>query len=148
MYHLVLEARPKEFMPIDINLLLGNKEKESYTSLMEIDKFTKKFTKEEIFIMIKDVNIVSDNYLNGTLDIINDHKYRFGVITKDDEFSLDTFFEKYFDDKIIMNKFYNVYIKYCSSTKDEMKSALEEKNLNKVLNVLFNNSYENVRCIY
>lgn len=148
MYHLVLEARPKEFMPIDINILLNNKQSVNYSSLMDIDRFTKAYTKSEIFDMIKESNIVPDNYLDGSLDIINDHKYRFGVITKDDDFSLDTFFNNYIDNKTILNKFMNVYIKYCSDTKEEMKKALLTKNVNNILNVLFQNSYEKVRSIY
>ena len=98
--------------------------------------------------MIKISNSVPENYLNGNLQIINDCKYRYLVLTKDINFSIDTFFENYIDDKLVMNKFINIYNKYCSTTKDEMKKHLNEKNINNILQLLFSNSYEQVRNIY
>ena len=148
MYHLVLEARPGDFMPIDINVLLNNQEPLNYNFLHTIDEFTKKYTEDEIKELIKVNNLVSDLYINGKLQIINENKYRYMVMTKDIDFSLDTFFSEFIDDKLVMNKFLNIYLKYCKETKDNMKEALSEKNIYRILEILFNNEYEKVRNIY
>lgn len=147
-YHLVLEARPGDFMPIDINLLLNNTMPINYTSLNEIDEFTKKYTEKEIFEMIKKSNIVPDQYLTGKLEIINDNKYRYMVMTSDLNFALDTFIAEYIVDKQVMNRFLNIYIKYCKETKEEMKNAISSGNVYGVLDLLFCNNYENIRNIY
>lgn len=148
VYHLVLEARPGDFMPIDINLLLNNALPLNYNTLNAIDEFTKKYSEKEILQMIESNNIVSENYLRGKLKIINDNKYRYLVMTSDLNFSIDTFFSEYITNKRMMNKFLNIYIKYCSETKEEMKKALNNENIYEVLKILFNNSYEQVRNIY
>lgn len=147
-YHLVLEALPGDFMPIDINVLLNNNLPVNYNSLNIIDEFTKKYSLKEIFTMIEENNIVPERYLKGNLKIINDNKYRYIAITNDIDFALDTFLTEYINDKKVMNKFMNIYIKYCKESKDEMKVALASGNIYNVLEVLFNNTYENVRNIY
>ena len=145
-YHLVLEARPKDFMPVDINLLLNNKK--NYHSLNAIDEFTKEYTLKELYQMIEDSNIVPRDYLGGKLEIINDNKYRFPIMTKDINFTLDTFLSEYITNKRVMNKFFNIYIKYCSDTKELMKEAINKEDVGKVLALLFKNPYESIRGIY
>ena len=44
-YYLVLELRPKDFMPVDINVLLNNSKK--YKTLRDIDAFTKNYTEKK-----------------------------------------------------------------------------------------------------
>ena len=90
-YHLVLEARPGDFMPVDIKLICEDAPY-NYKTIEEIDSFTKKYSEEEIMIMITDSNIVPFNYLEGKLQIINDNKYRYEVLYKTTSFSIDTFF--------------------------------------------------------
>ena len=148
IYHLVLEARPGDFMPIDINVLLNNQEPNNYNLLHTIDEFTKRYTEDEIKELIKANNLVSDLYINGKLQIINENKYRYMVITRDIDFSFDVFFAEHINDKLIMNKFLNIYLKYCKETKDSMREALNEKNVYHILEILFNNEYEKVRNIY
>ena len=46
IYYLVVEARPKEFMPIDINILL--KSNMNISSIEIIDSFTKEYTYDEL----------------------------------------------------------------------------------------------------
>ncbi|MBQ6840954.1 MAG: hypothetical protein IJO63_02410 [Bacilli bacterium] len=147
-YHLVLEARPGDFMPVDINLLLNNTIPINYTRLEAIDEFTKKYTILEIKDMIKTNNLVSEAYLNGKLQIINENKYRYLVMTSDVNFSFDTFLAEYIENKQIMNKFMNIYLKYSSETKELMKVAINKKDVYEVLKVLFNNEYETIRNIY
>lgn len=147
-YYLVLEARPGDFMPIDINLLLNDGHKQNFNSLESIDAFTKLHLVDDIYEMIKKANIVPDLYLSGELHVINDAKYRYKVITKEIEFSLDSFFIDYIDNKKVMNKFLNIFIKYNKEELARMKDAIETKDVYQILNILFTMSYEQVRNIY
>ena len=135
IYYLVVEARPKEFMPIDINILL--KSNMNFSSIEIIDSFTKEYTYDELMNMIIQNNILPNSFLNGKLYVINDKKFRFKVLTKDDNLLLDDFFINNIEDKLMMNKFYNIFLKYL---KDEdiinmMKSALITKNISQILSV-------------
>ena len=145
-YHLVFEYLPGDFMPVDIATLLYTKD-EKYNTLEKIDEFTKQHTIEEIKEMVKDLNLVPDIYLNGDLKIINNRKYRYRVISKDDNLSLDIFFAKNISNKRLMNKFLNIYLKY-NKEKDSMQKALNEENVYEVLNIIFSMPYEIVRNIY
>lgn len=149
VYYLVVEARPKEFMPIDINIL----EKTygyQYNSIENIDMFTKKYTYEEIMNLILINNLLPENFLNGSLCIINDKNFRFKVLTKEDNLSIDEFFIENVNDKIIMNKFYNIFLKYVKEDEliNEMKVYINAKNIVGILNVLYKTSYINLRTIY
>lgn len=148
IYYLVVEARPKEFMPIDINILL--KSNMNFSSIEIIDSFTKEYTYEELMNMIIQNNLLPDSFLNGKLYVINDKKFRFKVLTKDDNLLLDDFFINNIEDKLIMNKFYNIFLKY---VKDEeiismMKRAMPLKDTQKILDVLCKVSYLDLRMIY
>lgn len=148
IYYLVVEARPKEFMPIDINILL--KSNMNFSSIEIIDSFTKEYTYEELMNMIIQNNLLPDSFLNGKLYVINDKKFRFKVLTKDDNLLLDDFFINNIEDKLMMNKFYNIFLKY---VKDEeiisaMKRAVSEKSINDILNVLCKVDYLSLRNIY
>ena len=148
IYYLVVEARPKEFMPIDINILL--KSNMNFSSIEIIDSFTKEYTYEELMNMIIKNNLLPDSFLNGKLYVINDKKFRFKVLTKDDNLLLDDFFINNIDDKLLMNKFYNIFLKY---VKDEeiinmMKSAMALKDTQKILDALCKVSYLDLRMIY
>ncbi len=148
IYYLVVEARPKEFMPIDINILL--KSNMNFSSIEIIDSFTKEYTYEELMNMIIQNNLLPDSFLNGKLYVINDKKFRFKVLTKDDNLLLDDFFINNIEDKLMMNKFYNIFLKY---VKDEeiinmMKSAMALKDVQKLLDILCKVSYLDLRMIY
>lgn len=148
IYYLVVEARPKEFMPIDINILL--KSNMNFSSIEIIDSFTKEYTYEELMNMIIQNNLLPDSFLNGKLYVINDKKFRFKVLTKDDNLLLDDFFINNIEDKLMMNKFYNIFLKY---VKDEeiismMKRAMPLKDTQKILDVLCKVSYLDLRMIY
>ena len=148
IYYLVVEARPKEFMPIDINILL--KSNMNFSSIEIIDSFTKEYTYDELMNMIIQNNLLPNSFLNGKMYVINDKKFRFKVLTKDDNLLLDDFFINNIEDKLMMNKFYNIFLKY---VKDEdiinmMKSAISEKSINDILNVLCKIDYLSLRNIY
>ena len=148
IYYLVVEARPKEFMPIDINILL--KSNMNFSSIEIIDSFTKEYTYDELMNMIINNNLLPNSFLNGKLYVINDKKFRFKVLTKDDNLLLDDFFINNIEDKLMMNKFYNIFLKY---VKDEdiinmMKRAISEKSINDILNVLCKVDYLSLRNIY
>lgn len=148
VYYLVVEARPKEFMPIDINILL--KSNMNFSSIEIIDSFTKEYTYEELMNMIIQNNLLPDSFLNGKLYVINDKRFRFKVLTKDDNLLLDDFFINNIEDRLMMNKFYNIFLKY---VKDEelinmMKSAMSLKDIQKILDVLCKLNYLDLRMIY
>lgn len=148
IYYLVAEARPKEFMPIDINILL--KSNMNFSSIEIIDSFTKEYTYDELMNMIIQNNLLPNSFLNGKLYVINDKKFRFKILTKDDNLLLDDFFINNIEDKLMMNKFYNIFLKY---VKDEdiinmMKRAISEKSINDILNVLCKVDYLSLRNIY
>ena len=148
IYYLVVEARPKEFMPIDINILL--KSNMNFSSIEIIDSFTKEYTYDELMNMIIQNNLLPNSFLNGKMYVINDKKFRFKVLTKDDNLLLDDFFINNIEDKLMMNKFYNIFLKY---VKDEdiinmMKRAISEKSINDILNVLCKIDYLSLRNIY
>lgn len=148
IYYLVVEARPKEFMPIDINILL--KSNMNFSSIEIIDSFTKEYTYEELMNMIIQNNLLPNSFLNGKLYVINDKKFRFKVLTKDDNLLLDDFFINNIEDKLMMNKFYNIFLKY---VKDEeivrmMESAMSLKDAQKILDALCKVSYLDLRMIY
>ncbi len=148
IYYLVVEARPKEFMPIDINILL--KSNMNFSSIEIIDSFTKEYTYDDLMNMIIQNNLLPNSFLNGKMYVINDKKFRFKVLTKDDNLLLDDFFINNIEDKLMMNKFYNIFLKY---VKDEdiinmMKRAISEKSINDILNVLCKVDYLSLRNIY
>ena len=145
-YHLVLELKPGDFMPIDINIL--TRDNKIYTSLQEIDNFTKKYTKIELINIIKENNIVPEKYLDGSLNIINANKYRYPVFYKDIDFSIELFLNKNITNKIVMNKFLNIFIKYNEDKKEIMQNAINNHNINAILKILANISYLNIRNIY
>lgn len=146
-YHLVLEARPGDFMPIDIKLLYKGKSF-GYRTIEEIDSFTKKYTENDLMTMIGDNNIVPFNYLGGKLQIINDNRYRYDVLYKTTTFSLDDFFASNIANKQIMNKFLNVYAKSSEASVNDMKQAIKSQNISDILNLLFKLPYLDVRNIY
>lgn len=148
LYYLVVEARPREFMPIDINILEGTNN--FYNSLELIDMFTKKYSYEEIMKMVLENNLLPLNYLNGSLCIINNKNYRFQLLTKDNNMSLDDFFFNNINDKQIMNKFYNIFLKYVKEedTILKLKKYLIEKNIVGILEILYSLNYEKIRTIY
>lgn len=148
VYYLVVEARPKEFMPIDINILL--KSNMNFSSIEIIDSYTKEYTYDELMNMIIQNNLLPNSFLNGKMYVINDKKFRFKVLTKDDNLLLDDFFINNIEDRLMMNKFYNIFLKY---VKDEelinmMKSAMSLKDIQKILDVLCKVSYLDLRMIY
>lgn len=148
VYYLVVEARPKEFMPIDINILL--KSNIDFSNIEIIDSFTKEYTYEELMNMIIQNNLLPDSFLNGKLYVINDKRFRFEVLTKDDNLLLDDFFINNIEDRLMMNKFYNIFLKYVKDEKliNMMKSAMSLKDIQKILDVLCKLNYLDLRMIY
>lgn len=147
-YHLVLESRPGDFMPIDINLLQNSYQNYNYSSIENIDNFTKNYTKQELFKMITDSNIVPNSYLKGNLKVINDNRYRYQLLSKDHLFALDTFLKNNINNKERMNHFLNIYFKYSFGNKEEMITAIKNKNINKAIFLLLNLPYLYIRSIY
>ena len=147
-YYLVMENRPGEFIPIDINILKGNTKPLNYQSIEDIDKFTLEYTKDELITMIRHNNLVPLKFLNGKLHVMNENKYRYEVFTKDMNFSLDTFLESNIDNKTMMNKFLNIYLKYSKDNISEIKEAINKKDIKEILNIIFKLPYIDVRSVF
>ena len=148
IYHLVLENRPGEFMVVDIAVLLNDFRRISYEMIENIDAFTIKYDEEELYELIKQSNLVPEKYLFGKLHIINEKKYRFPIMYKDNKFNLTEFFMDNIDDKIIMNKFLNIFNKYASSSFNDMKKAVHNKNIKLITFIFSSISYINQRNVY
>lgn len=145
-YYLVLEYLPGDFMTVDINVI--NQDNNNYYLIQNIDQFTTQYSEEEIKNLISKANIVPDRYLNGKLHIINENKYRFPILTKDCNFSLDKFILENIDDKQVMNKFINVFRKYDKNNFENINNAIKKRDITKIINILFSLPYESIRGIY
>ncbi len=148
-YYLVVEARPKEFMPIDINILAGTIGI-NYNSLEAIDAFTKNFTIDEIRELIIENNLLPENFLNGTICIINEKSFRFKVFTKDSSLSISDFVKDNISDKRLMNKLFNIFLKYVNEPEliNQLKTFMGAQNVDGVLSVLSFLDYNVIRNIY
>ena len=146
-YFLVLEKRPKDFMPINIQLI-NKDQKTNYFTLQNIDNFTRNYTSLEIKDLIKENNLVTEDYLKGNLWIINENKYRYPVFTKDIKLSIDNFLLKNIHNKQIMNKFINIYSKYSKENLDLLKENIQKEKVANILQILFSLDYLSIRNIY
>lgn len=127
IYNLVFSVSKKNPMPIDISVL----DDEVFGQGIEaIDIFTSKYTNDELMQVIRDSNILTEEYLNGELCIIDNKKHKYPVLLKDFflEFSLYDFIASNIDDKNLMNSVYNIFIEYTKSDED-FNSELYKKAL-------------------
>ena len=120
----------------------------NYSSLESIDNFTKNYTEFDLREMIRLNNLVPNIYLSGKLHIMNQNNYRFPVFTKDEVYSLPAFLLEHIEDKQIMNKFMNIYLKYDKDNLINMKHAIVTKDVNGILQLLGTLPYEKIRAIY
>lgn len=150
IYHLVVENRANEFIPIDINILLNNNPKKDYSFIELIDEFTMKLSEEELSDMIHNNNLIPLQAMNGKIWIINDNRYRYEVVYKDMRFSIEDFLKNNLNNARIMNKFINIYQKYSREDLDNMKIAIEEKNITMILSIVSTLDYIDIRsmCLY
>lgn len=148
-YYLVVEARPREFMPIDINILAGTTGMD-YSSIEAIDAFTKRFTIDEIRDLIIENNLLPENFLNGTICIINERSFRFKVFTKDSSLSLNDYARDNISDKRLMNKLFNIFLKYVNEPEliNQLRTFIGMQNADGVLSVLSFLDYNVIRNIY
>ena len=146
-YFLVLEKRPKDFMPINIQII-NKDQKTNYLTIQNIDNFTRNYTSLEIKDLIKQNNLVTEDYLNGNLWVINENKYRYPVFTKDINLSMDDFLIKNINNKQLMNKFINIYSKYSKENLDLLKENIQKEKVANILQILFSLDYLSIRNIY
>ena len=146
-YFLVLEKRPKDFMPINIQII-NKDQKTNYLTIQNIDNFTRNYTSLEIKDLIKQNNLVTEDYLNGNLWVINENKYRYPVFTKDINLSMDDFLLKNINNKQLMNKFINIYSKYSKENLDLLKENIQKEKVANILQILFSLDYLSIRNIY
>ena len=158
-YYLVLEKRPYDYLPINIDLLdIGSGI--NYTDIVSIDLFTKAFTKEEIFNSIKNSNTVTDDYMKGNLMVIaipeksKKYSHSYPALTSDvlNGFDFPTYIIMNIKDKNIMNailmKFSNIVKN--EEMKDQLKMAIQSENVKEILKILLQMPYIQNRelCLY
>ena len=154
-YYLIIEKQPFNYMTIDISLLdIGYKY--DFTKIENIDTFTKAYTYEEIMNSIKRANIITEDYLEGKLHVIevvnNNNKYlhKYEVLTEDLNMDIKVFIEKSIKNKNIMN---SILQKYKNLIIDEdsinrFKKYIKEENTNKVLYELMEMPYISARQLF
>lgn len=139
--------RVGDYALIDISKLdIGG----NYKNLNEIDAFTMKYTKKEIIDAIKRSNLVSEEYIHGSLVIADNQKHNpLKVIDKEfyNNFRIDEVLIKCINNKELLN---NILNKFLSISKDntlynEFKNSLLNKNLEEAIDILFNLPYFNLR---
>lgn len=129
-YILILERLHGDFIPIDLTLI--NK---LFTKKIEnIDHFTSFITENKLRKLIKDLNIVTDEYLKGTFYILDSNKRKHQVIYKDTfkNFSITEFIYLNKDNKNLINTIYNIY----PGNKTEFKTAINNDDIAKIIFLL------------
>lgn len=138
-YHLVFDTKKNGPMPIDISIFDSNFVGE--LSIESIDLFTMKYTNDEFLRVVKESNVLPEEYLFGEIYIIDNFKRRFPVILKDgfNNFDLVSFLIQNIDNKIIMNKLYNKFsaiVKGDEIKINSLKKALEYSDIKGVYNLI------------
>jgi hypothetical protein len=156
-YMLVLERRPFDYMPINIGQLdIGSGI--NYNSMRDIDTFTKAFSKKDIIDSVKRSNLVTDEYLNGNMILIeiedNNSKYlhKYPALTSDltEDFDLVSFIYSNINDKNLMN---SIIVKYSNLYHDDdmiamIKDASNNKDTRSVLRFIYMMPYDKMRELY
>lgn len=148
-FFLALMARVGDYSFIDIRKLdisFGY----SPNSLADIDSFTMHFSKYEIINSIKRGNLTSEKYLNGRLVIEDNQKHKpLEVIDKEyyNNFRIDLYLKEKIENKQEAN---NIINKFRSICKDEsiwnsFTFAIKNKNLDLIVDILFNLPYLSLR---
>ncbi len=148
-FFLALMARVGDYSFIDIRKLdiaFGY----SPNSLADIDSFTMHFSKYEIINSIKRGNLTSEKYLNGKLVIEDNQKHKpLEVIDKEyyNNFRIDLYLKEKIENKQEAN---NIINKFKSICKDEsiwnsFTFAIKNKNLDLIVDILFNLPYLSLR---
>lgn len=124
-YYLVFDTKKNGPMPVDIKLFDSNFD--GNLSIENIDKFTVNYSNEELLEIVREANILSDEYLFGEIYIIDNNRRKFPVILKDTflNFDLITFLFQNLDNKIVMNQLFN---KYSAIVKNETEYVQTFKN--------------------
>ena len=154
-YFLALERRPFDYMPINLALLdIGNGV--NYNSIYDIDIFTRAFSKEEIIESVKRANIVTDEYLSGSLYIVEledgkaKYKHKYKALTSDilDNFNLVNFIYNNVNNKNIMN---SIIVKCSNLLKEQtsiitnLKQAIANEDVKELIRLLCELPYDVVR---
>ena len=148
-HFLSLMARIGDYIFIDISKLdIAN----GYnpTTLSDIDSFTMHFSTYEIINSIKRANLAIDRYINGSLVIEDNQKHNpIKVIDKDfyNGFRIDLYLSEKMKNKMEIN---NILNKFRSICKDEsiwnsFTFAIKNKNLDLIVDILFNLPYLSLR---
>ncbi len=141
-YYIAVEVNHNNYFPLNLaDLKITN----VFTNLEEIDKFTKTKTKEEIFALIKEANILEVNDNMALVLIYYEKKEirKMPVLTKDYLYDLPSLIKNNYHDKNFLNKIYNFLNKSIDITNLKQAKSYEEFMAN-ILNI----DYLNQRKLY
>ncbi len=146
-YYLIIEKNERlgDYAFVDLNLLIKDDDLLIENTLESIDNFTKSFTYDKLISLIKESNIIHEEYLEySTLKICTkDSKHRLDVITSDllNDYNLPDFLKNNINDKNLMNTLYNKYKVLDEENYEEFKLALEKTEGTKVMSMINSLSY-------
>lgn len=146
-HFLALLRRPGDYSLVPITKL-DIADSYSYDSLMDIDAWTMKYTKEEIVASIIRANIVSSEYISGELVIQDNQKHNpLPVIDKEyyNNFKIDEFLHNSMSDKNRINTIINKYNALFDENNELFSKALRNGSVNMALDLLFMMPYLNIR---
>lgn len=148
-FFLALMARVGDYSFIDIRKL-DISHGYNPNNLADIDSFTMHFSKIDIINSIKRANLVSNKYLNGSLVIQDNQKHKpLTIIDKDyyNSFRIDLYIKEKIENKQEANNIINKFrsISKDSSTWDSFIFAVKSKNLDLIIDILFNLPYLSLR---
>lgn len=154
-YLLVLEKRPFDYMPINISLLDISYGK-NLNTLKDIDTFTKAYTKSEIINSVIKANIVTQDYIDGQLVVVeienNNKKYlhKYKALTNDfvNGFDLVKFIYENITNKNVMNSIIvkcSNLLKNNQDTLNNLKESINIKDIRATLLTFYTLPYETKR---
>lgn len=153
IYYLAFSVEKRNPMPVDIQSLDQTLFGVDLTSLESIDAFTSRYTNDELMSIIRNSNILSEEYLNGELNVIDNRNHKFPVILSDTflEFDIVKFISANIEDKALMNKIYNIYNRECKNipgiNAEEFNEDINNKNAKSIIFRLYFLPYYNFRII-
>ncbi|NMA50597.1 MAG: hypothetical protein GX951_01965 [Mollicutes bacterium] len=148
-YNLALERRVRDFATVDINVIAGQQDNpQRYDAIEAIDFFTRNYTEAELYDLILKANITDDNYLAGRLWVINNKRYRYDVLTKKESLDIETILKECLNENDIKGLFLNTFNKYAPELFNEMRNAIQSKNIGKAMSISRKLSYLAARNIY
>ena len=146
-HFLALMKRPGDYSFISISKL-DIADNCSYDTLMNIDRWTMKYSCGDIMESIRRANIVAAEYLNGELVIQDNQKHNpLPVIDKNyyDNFNINEFLHKVLGNKALLNTVINKYNAIFDDKDSLYVTLLKSHNVSAAVEILLSMPYLDVR---